>query len=90
MVIAQSSRLAKWLDVVIKQGQEILIPNVLNASGDLLHPSLQSSIIHLKEMIPHVVSNIRRIDNNVLASGKDDHDIHSKWEFRQGADQKTI
>ena len=48
MVIAQSSRLAKRLDVVIKQGTEILKPNVLNACGDLQYPVLQSSIIHLQ------------------------------------------
>jgi hypothetical protein len=47
MVIAQSSRFAKWLDVVIKQGNEFLLPNVLDAVGDLLYPLLQSSIIHL-------------------------------------------
>jgi len=49
MVIAQSSRFAIRLDVVIKQGNEILIPNVLDAFGDLLYPLPQSSIIHLQE-----------------------------------------
>ena len=47
MVIAQSFRLAIRPDVVIKQGTEILKPNVLNAFGDLQYPLLQSSIIHL-------------------------------------------
>jgi predicted deacetylase len=48
MVIAQSSRLAKRLDVVIKQVTEFFKPNVLIAFGDLLYPLLQSSIIHLQ------------------------------------------
>jgi len=47
MIVAQSSRLAKRLDVFVKQGTEILKPNVLNAIGDLPYPLLQSSIIHL-------------------------------------------
>jgi hypothetical protein len=48
MVIAQSSRLAKRLDVVIKQSTEFLKPNVLNVFGDHQYPLLQSSIIHLQ------------------------------------------
>jgi hypothetical protein len=47
MVIAQSLRFAKRPDVVVKQGAEILKPNVLHAFGDLLDPFLQSSIVHL-------------------------------------------
>ena len=47
MVIAQSSRLAKRLDVVIKQSTEFLKPNVLNAFGNLQYPLLKPSIIHL-------------------------------------------
>lgn len=59
MVIVQSSRFAIRLDMVVKQGAKIFKPNVLNAFGDLSHPSLQSSIIHPKKMILYVVSNIR-------------------------------
>jgi hypothetical protein len=47
MIVAQPSRFAKRPDVVVKQGTEILKPNVLHAFGDLLDPLLQSSIIHL-------------------------------------------
>jgi hypothetical protein len=47
MVIAQSLRFAKRLDMVLKQGAEILKPNVLHALGDLPYSFLQSSIIHL-------------------------------------------
>jgi hypothetical protein len=47
MVIAQSSRLAKRLDVVVKQGAEMIKPNVLNVLGELQYLLLESSIIHL-------------------------------------------
>lgn len=47
MVITQSSHFAIRLDVIVKQGAEIIKSNVLNARGDLLNPLLQSCVIHL-------------------------------------------